>query len=115
MELKKIVDKLGLEVAAGAEHLGRAAQSSYVSDLLSDVMANAGEGTLWITIQTHANIVAVCALHDLAAVVIANGKRPNEETLARAEEEGVVLLLSPQSAFDVAGRLYELGLRGIER
>lgn len=115
MELKKIVDKLGLEVAAGAEHLDRAVQSGYVSDLLSDVMANAGEGTLWVTIQTHTNIVAVCSLHDLAAVVIANGKRPNEETLARAEEEDVVLLISPQSSFDAAGRLYELGLRGIER
>jgi len=115
MELKKIVKELGLEVAAGADHLDRSVQSVYVSDLLSDVMANAGEGALWITIQTHTNIVAVCALHDLAGVVVINGKRPNEETVARAEEEKVVVLLSPQSSFDVAGRLYDLGLRGIER
>jgi serine kinase of HPr protein (carbohydrate metabolism regulator) len=115
MKLKKIVKELDLEVAAGAEHLDRGVQSGYVSDLLSDVMANAGEGTLWITIQTHTNIAAVCSLHDLAGVVIANGRRPNEETVARAEEENVVLLLSPQSSFDVAGRLYDLGLRGIER
>ncbi len=115
MELKKIVDKLGLEVAVDAGALDRDVKGSYVSDLLSDVMANAGAGALWITIQIHANIAAVCSLNDLAGVVVANGRKPSEDTLAKAGEEGVNVLLSDESSFDLAGRLYKMGVRGIER
>jgi hypothetical protein len=115
MELKKIVDKLGLTVAVDAGTLGRDVKGGYASDLLSDVMANAGAGALWITIQTHANIAAVCSLNDLAGVVVANGRQPSEDTLAKAREEGVNVLLSALSTFDLAGELYKLGIKGIER
>jgi hypothetical protein len=115
MELKKIVSKLELEVAAGAGGLDREVTAGYASDLLSDVMANAGEGALWVTIQTHTNIVAVCSLNDLAGVVIANGKRPTAETIAKAGEEGVTVLLSPRNGFELAGELYKMGIRGKER
>jgi len=92
--------------------MGREVRSAYVSDLLSDVMANAQAGALWITIQTHANIIAVCALNDLAGVVITNGKKPASDTLAKAAEEDVVVLLTSLSSYEVAGRLYKLGIRG---
>ena len=113
MELTKIVDKLGLKVAAGGENLNKEVQSGYVSDLLSDVMANAHAGALWITIQIHANIVAVITLNDLAGVVIANGKPPAEDTLAKARAEGVAILTTPLSSYEFAGQLYKLGIRGI--
>lgn len=112
MELSKVVAKLGLEVAAGEGLLAREVEAGYVSDLLSDVMANARAGTLWITIQTHANIVAVCALNDLAGVVIAGGKQPQPDTVTKAREEGVVVLLSPLTSYELAGQLYKLGVRG---
>jgi predicted transcriptional regulator len=112
MELKKIAEKLDLEAVTGEGGLGREVTGGYVSDLLSDVMANAREGSLWITIQTHTNIVAVCSLNDLAGVLIANGKRPSDETLAKAREEGVAVLLSEQSGFDLIGQLYKMGVRG---
>ncbi len=115
MELKKIIDKLGLEVAVGAGGLDRDVQGGYVSDLLSDVMANAGAGALWITIQTHANVAAVCSLNDLAGIIVANGRRPSAETLAKAEEERVNVLLSAEDTFDLVGELYKMGVRGIER
>lgn len=115
MELKKIIDKLELEVASAAGGVDREAKGGYVSDLLSDVMANAGEGALWVTIQTHVNVVAVCSLNDLAGVVITNGKKPAAETIAKAEEEGVTILLANENSFELAGRLYKMGLRGKER
>jgi hypothetical protein len=114
MELKKIVDKTGFAVAAAAAHLGRDVKSGYASDLLSDVMANARAGALWVTIQTHANIVAVCTLNELAGVVVAGGKKPAEETVAKAEAEGLPILLAAGSVFDVVGELYKLGLRGAD-
>ena len=85
---------------------------AYSSDLLSDVMANSNEGDLWITLQRHVNIVAVAHLKGLSGVVIVNGREPEAETAARAESEGVPIICTELPAFDVAGILYGLGLRG---
>lgn len=107
MRLKEVAEKLGLEflVAADPE---REVRGGYVSDLLSDVLAHAEAGDLWITHQRHLNVVAVAKLRGVAGVVFARGLRPGHEALRRAEEEGVNLLLSPADAFDTAGRLHRL-------
>lgn len=80
----------------------------YCSDLLSDVMANASPQSLWITIQTHENIVAVALLCDLGAVLISGGREIPAETIKRAEEEGVVLLKAQENTYRCAGMLYKL-------
>ena len=97
----------------GAAHLAaRAVRGGYASDLLSDVMAHAGEGDAWVTMQKHVNTVAVAQLKSLAAIVIVNGREPDADMLARAAQEDVAVILTPRSAFDAAGVLYGLGIRG---
>ena len=88
--------------------MGRA----YVSDLLSDVMANTEADCVWITIQTHTNVVAIATLNELAAIVIASGKEPAGEALDRAKEERVTLLRTSGTSFETAGKLYKLGVKG---
>lgn len=83
----------------------------YTSDLLSCVMAGATHQSVWVTLQAHANIVAVAALLDLAAVIISEGAMPDSNTIAKANEEGIVLLSTPKPSFYVVGRLWEMGLR----
>lgn len=78
----------------------------YVSDLLSDVMGNAGEGEVWLTIQTHSNVVAVALLLNLAAVLFTAGAEPDATTIEKARAEGVVLLATALPTFEAAGRLY---------
>ena len=87
-------------------------RGGYVSDLLSDVMANAQDGDVWVTLQKHVNVVAVAQLKNLPAIVVVNGREPDAETRVRAAEHGVSVVVTPLSAFDAAGRLYALGLRG---
>jgi predicted transcriptional regulator len=106
--LRDVVDKLGLEVLTGATHLEREVTGGYASDLLSDVMANALSGQVWLTIQTHQNVVAVASLANLAGIIITAGKKPDAETLQRAETEGVVIMRSPYPTFRVAGELWRL-------
>jgi len=110
MELKKIVDELGLEVRAGGDRLNVEVSGGYVSDLLSDVIANSNKGDLWLTLQVHKNIVAVATLKELAGIVIIGGKEPSEDTVAKSEEESVVLLRSNLTAFELAGRLFGMGV-----
>lgn len=111
MTVRDVAEALGLEVLAG-EDLDREVRGGYAADLLSDVMAHAGAGSLWVTLQTHANVAAVASLKELAGVVIANGRRPEADLVARAREHKVNLLASPLPSFEIAGRLYGMGIRG---
>jgi hypothetical protein len=74
-------------------------------------MANAAKQGLWVTLQAHGNIVAVAALLDLCAVIITEDAQPDPATLAKANQEGVVLLATPKPSFHIVGKLWEMGLR----
>ncbi len=105
------VGHLGLTVRAGQERLEQIITGAQVSDLLSHVMSRGKTGHFWITNQSHANLVAVAVLANLSAVAIAGGFEPEDEAVIRAAEENVPLLTSPDSAYVLAGKLWELGVR----
>jgi hypothetical protein len=102
----------GTVVACPLEASTREVCGGYASDLLSDVMGNSHEGDLWVTLQKHVNIIAVAQLNGLAGVVLINGRRPEPETVARAEAEHIPIVSTELPAFDVVGILYSLGIRG---
>ena len=108
MKIKDVVEKLNLTVFGGARGLDREITGGYVSDLLSDVMGGTDEGNLWVTLQSHRNVVGIASLKDLAGVVIAKGAVPNTETIEDSNREGVPLLGSTQETFDVAGALHRI-------
>jgi len=110
LQVAQIQDLLKLEVSAGQSALDREITAGYCGDLLSDVMANATKGSAWLTIQGHQNIVAVAVLRELAAIILVNGRVPDEDTKAKADEEGIPILLSPLPAYQLAGQLYEAGI-----
>lgn len=112
MKLTEIIEELDLSVLAGADVLDREVNSGYVSDMLSDVLANAEKGAIWVTIQRHLNVIAIAGIKEIAAVVLVNGRRPDDETLEQANAEKLPILGSDLKAFEVVGRLYQLGVRG---
>lgn len=85
---------------------------AHASDLLSDVLANAPAEGLLLTIQVHLNVIAVALHAGLKAVVFTSGLVPDEAVRARAVAEGLPLFATEEATFDVAGKLYALGLRG---
>ena len=76
MKVAQLVEWFGLEIRAGAAGQEREVRGGYCGDLLSDVMANAPSGSIWLTVQGHLNIVAVALLREMAAVVLTGGPRP---------------------------------------
>ena len=108
MNLNDIITKLQLKVLSGKENLDKEVSGGYTSDLLSDVIANSNEKNLWITLQTHQNIIAVAKLKDLAGIIIVNNREPNEDTIEKAKEENVPLLCTSLMAYEVSGKLYVL-------
>jgi hypothetical protein len=112
MTVKDAAGALRGRVVVGEADAAREVHGGYVSDLLSDVIANAHEGDLWITLQRHSNIVAVAVLKGLAAIVLVSGREPEPETAKRAAEEHVVLVSTQLDAFNAVGVLYAQGVRG---
>ncbi|MBM4170146.1 MAG: serine kinase [Ignavibacteria bacterium] len=110
MKLREIVNQLQLAVKTGADLLDRDVNGGYAGDLLSDVLAHARVGNLWITLHTHPNIVAVASSKDLAGIIVVNGRTPDEETLRKAAEEQIPILISSGSTYSVVCKLGELGI-----
>ena len=112
MTLEEIITELNLNVLTQGKDFAQITPSGgYTADLLSCVMAGAKRRDVWITLQAHLNIVAIAALLDLSAIIITEGATPDLETIAKANEEGVILLSTNRSTFYVAGRLGEVVLR----
>ena len=111
MKLAEVAQALSLEVDAAANGLEVEVTGGYVCDLLSYVMAKAKAGDLWITVQGHPNIVAVGSLIGLAGIVVVEGSKVEPATIEKAEQEGVPIFTTSLPAYEVAGRLWELGVR----
>ncbi len=111
MTLAEIAEQLELEARTKGS-LDVVVTDGYAGDLLSDVLANSSEGALWITLQIHPNVVAIASMKGLSGIVLTSGREPEEETVAKAEEENVVILVSQMSAFELSGRLYTLMASG---
>ena len=92
MTVKDVAEKFDLKVAAGQSGLEREVMDGYCGDLLSEIMGNAPAGCVWLTVQGHQNIV------------------PDDETVQKADQEGIPILQWPDSSFRLAGRLFSAGV-----
>ncbi len=112
MKLRDIVQNLELKVISGNDLLDRDITGGYVSDMLSDVIAHAEEGHIWVTLQTHLNVIPVASMKAISGIIIVNDRQPDEETLKKAKEEQIPILGTEMKAFHVVGKLYQLGISG---
>ena len=113
MTVFDIVNLLGLKIRMGENRLSEEVTGGYASDLLSDVIAHSRKGNIWITIQTHPNIVAVATMKELSGIILTGGRTPDPDTVQKAEEEGIPILISSLFTFELVGRLYQIGISGM--
>lgn len=110
MLVKDIVEKLELDVFSGKDHLEKEITGGIISDMLSDVMAQAKKGALWVTNQTHENVLAILFFKSLAAVILPGGLELDQDAAEKALEKNLPVLRTHLSAFELVGRLYALGI-----
>jgi predicted transcriptional regulator len=111
MKVSQIVDALSLSVKAGLRGLDVEVTGGYAADLLSCAMAGAARGNLWVTLQGHLNVVAVATLNELAGIIVTEGKPVSPDALAKADDEGIAILTTSMGTFEVAGKLWEMGVK----
>lgn len=107
MKLSEIVKNLSL-TPVHLEYSDANVKTAYTSDLLSDVMGNAPEEAILITIQAHKNTLAVATLKDSPAIIICNNRPIPEDFLEAAKEEKVGIFLTKKNQYEISGLLYTL-------
>lgn len=83
-----------------------------VCDLLSWMLAHGRKGMVWITVQTHLNVIAVAALKSMAAVILPEGLVMDETVLKKAVEEGILVLSTPLTAYETCAKMVAAGIPG---
>ena len=107
MTVRELISALSLTEFALPDP-DRPVTGGYAGDLLSWVMGRAREGDCWITIMSNQNVAAVALMADVGCVLLSEGVRPDAALLARASENGVNLLGSERSTFDLAAGVARL-------
>ncbi len=83
----------------------------YISDMVSDVIANAKAGNVLVTLQVHNNVIAAANLVDVSAIVITRGRSLPNEAVSLAERAEIPVFTTNMDSWQVATRLYEAGIR----
>ena len=109
MTVKELADKLSLKAVNDIHD--KEVHGVFISDMLSDVMAGAQAGNLWVTVQTHKNTVAAANLVDIAGIVIARGKAVPEDTVQMADRVGLTVFTTDLDSYQIAVQLYEAGIK----
>ncbi len=109
MKLKEVIKKLTLKALTVVED--REVSGVFISDMLSDVMSSAQSSNLWVTVQTHKNIVSAANLIDISAVIVTHNKQVPKETIELANRYHVVILSSPLATYELASKLVDAGVQ----
>ena len=107
MNISNLAKVLNLQIIQG-EFDDREITCAYTSDLLSDVMGNAEDESVLITIQAHKNTIAVATLKDSPAIIVCNNRPIPEDMIEAAKDEGIAVFLSAETKFEISGKLYKI-------
>ncbi len=107
MNQKSITEILGYNMIVENKKNNKITKG-YTSDLLSDVMGNAEEGSVLITIQAHKNTIAVATLAEIRAIILCNGRQAPEEMIQAAVDENIAIFQTDDNQFDVSWKIRDL-------
>jgi hypothetical protein len=111
LKIKELIEKCELQVVNEMFEPEKEVSGGYTSDLLSDVIANSKKDNVWITMQTHLNIVAVASLKELTAIIIVMNREIDKDALEKAREEKILVLSTNLTAFQISGKIFESGIK----
>lgn len=107
MKLKTLAEKCGWKLLTGIDSLDKEVQGCYVGDLLSWVMARAGENEVWITVMGNVNVIAVAVLTEVSAIVLSEGATLDEDAREKALQQKVAVFATDNKSYQTAIKVYK--------
>lgn len=114
MKLSEIKELLCAEILCGNEFIDNEVTYGFGSDLMSDVLAYVKGRTVLLTGLINNQVIRTAEMADLNAIVFVRGKKPEQELIELATENNIVLLLTKDTMYTAAGKLYNKGLQGVQ-
>ncbi len=102
MKISQLADLIQAKILTDNKDVDNEVSGAYICDLLSWVMSHANKGDVWITVHTHLNIVAVALLVEIACILVPEGIQVEEATIKKANEEGIIIMSSNKTAYQIA-------------
>ena len=109
MTLREAAKILDAEILTGEERLDEEVKSACGSDMMSEVLAFTKEHSLLLTGLCNPQVMRTAEMLDLMCVVFIRGKRPTEEMLEMAQEEGMTVMATQLGMYTACGKLYTAG------
>jgi len=109
MKLQELAEKL--ELKNRTKVFDKDISGVYISDMVSDVIANAKAGNVLVTVQIHNNVIAAANLVDICGVIVTQGKVPTDEVIKMAEKAEIPIYTTDMNRWQIATRMYEVGIR----
>lgn len=109
MTTKELAERL--ELKSLTRMFEKPVSGVYISDMVSDVIANAKAGNVLVTLQIHNNVIAAANLVDVSAIVLTRGRTLPAEAISLAERAEIPVFSTNMDSWQVATRLYEAGIR----
>ena len=109
MLLRDIVEGLECRVCIAPEgSMDRIVANVVAGDLMSEVLVNDGDHSLLITALNSEQVIRTGDIVDASAVLLVNGKRPQEQVKELAEECGIAVLSTPLSMYIACAMIHQL-------
>lgn len=106
MKLSKIIKACSLQKVVFCSD--SEIKAGYTGDLMSDVIANSANDSIWITIQSHRNSIAVALIKNISAIIFTNDVPISPEVVKKAKEENISILSTSKNSFTISGEIYSL-------
>ena len=110
MKLQEIAELLQARVLSSEHMLETEVQTAFCCDMMSDVLAFATNQSVLLTGLLNPQVVRTAMMMDMHCIVFINGKEPTPEIVSLADANDIVVMVSDESMFRAAGRLFDTGL-----
>lgn len=115
MKLRDIREILDADVLCGEQLLDTEVQTGFACDLISEMLAYAGSGSLLITSLKNPHVIHTAEVMDAVGVVFVGGKNPNPSIMKQIYSSRIPLLATDYMIFKCCGLLFQHGIQGAKR
>ena len=112
MKICKMQELLEAEVLCCEENLGKHVYSAFGCDLMSDVLAYVTDQAVLLTGLVNPQVIRTALMMDMTCIVFVRSKKPDDEMIKLATENGIVMLRTSKTLYNACGVLYSNGLIG---
>lgn len=110
MKISQIKEILDAEILCCEDMLDTDVNSACGSDMMSDVLAFVKDQAILLTGLINAQTVRTAMMMDMKGIVFVRGKKPDENAVSLAKENGIVILATEYRMYTACGLLYSAGL-----